>query len=104
MFAACAAVPPAAWERLSPILYLLSLAGLVAVLVVGSSAGGATRWLSIGGFRFQPAELAKLATCLLLARMLAGRRRPPGNVFALFGPLLSLRSTVSRPLTSFNSN
>jgi rod shape determining protein RodA len=88
VFATCAAVPPAAWERLSPVLYLLSLAGLVAVLVVGSSAGGATRWLSIGGFRFQPAEFAKLATCLLLARMLAARRRPPGNVFALFGPLL----------------
>jgi rod shape determining protein RodA len=86
-FVTCAAIPQAAWERLSPALYLVALGGLVAVLVVGSAAGGATRWLTIGGLRFQPAEFAKLATCLFLARMLAARRRPAQNIFSLLGPV-----------------
>jgi len=86
VFVACAAVPPEAWERLSPLLYAASLAALVAVVAVGSAAGGATRWLSIGGFRFQPSEFAKLGTCLFLARLLAGRRRPVTSLFALLGP------------------
>ena len=52
-------------------LYLLSLLLLVLVLLVGHEAGGAQGWLRVGGFGFQPSELAKLATALLLARMLA---------------------------------
>ncbi len=87
-FAACASVPPIAWERLSPVLYVLSLAGLAAVLVMGSSGGGATRWISLGGFRFQPSELAKVATVLILARVLAGRRRPAENLVGLIGPIV----------------
>jgi rod shape determining protein RodA len=41
---------------------------LVAVLVVGTSAMGAKRWLDIGPVRFQPSELAKIATVFVLAR------------------------------------
>ena len=51
-------------------LYLLSLAALVAVLVVGIKAGGARSWLGFGNWRLQPSEFAKLATALLLARYL----------------------------------
>jgi rod shape determining protein RodA len=51
-------------------LYLLSLAALVAVLVVGIKAGGSRSWLGVGGWRLQPSEFAKLATALLLARYL----------------------------------
>jgi rod shape determining protein RodA len=86
-FAACAAVPPAVWERLAPLLYAGAVASLVAVVLIGSSAGGATRWLSLGGVRFQPSEVAKLGACLLLARILAARRRPPAHIVALLGPL-----------------
>lgn len=55
-------------------LYLLGLLSLVLVLVVGHQAGGARSWLGIGVFRFQPAELCKITTALLLARYL-GRIR-----------------------------
>ena len=88
VFAACATVPFVLWERVSPFLYVASIVLLVAVLVAGSSAGGAQRWFLIGDFRFQPSELAKLATVLLLARTLAGRRRPADNVLALAVPAL----------------
>ena len=39
---------------------------------LGSKHGGAANWLKLGGFQFQPSELAKLATGLFLARYLAG--------------------------------
>lgn len=52
-------------------IYGLAVVALGLVLVVGSGPGGATRWLVFGGLRFQPSELAKLATVLLLTRYLA---------------------------------
>jgi rod shape determining protein RodA len=66
----------------------VSLLLLVSVLIAGSSAGGARRWILFGSFRFQPSEFAKLATILLLARTLAGRRHPADNLVALFVPLV----------------
>ncbi|HSF42032.1 MAG TPA: rod shape-determining protein RodA [Thermoanaerobaculia bacterium] len=57
---------------LSVVLYGLGLVSLVAVLIMGVERGGAANWLQIGPFQFQPSEFAKLATCLFLARYLAG--------------------------------
>ncbi|MBO0876372.1 MAG: FtsW/RodA/SpoVE family cell cycle protein, partial [Pseudonocardia sp.] len=50
--------------------YGLALVLLGAVMLVGTSANGATRWLSIGSFTFQPSELAKLGLLLALAAVL----------------------------------
>ncbi|WP_308259099.1 FtsW/RodA/SpoVE family cell cycle protein [Pseudonocardia sp. H11422] len=55
---------------------------LGAVLVVGLSANGATRWIGIGSFTFQPSELAKLGLLLVLAAVL-GSDRPAWQRFAL---------------------
>lgn len=52
-------------------IYLLSLASLVLVLLIGHEAGGARSWLGFGGFGIQPSEFAKIATAILLARYLA---------------------------------
>lgn len=40
---------------------------LAAVLVVGDTRSGATRWIELGGFSFQPSEPAKLAVIFYLA-------------------------------------
>ena len=82
-----AVVPSVVWERFSPVLYALSVAGLVLVLVAGDAAGGATRWIEAGGLRFQPSELGKLATVLLVARVLSGRKRPPESLAGLALPI-----------------
>ena len=52
-------------------LYGLTIASLVAVRLVGTSALGAQRWISIGGFHLQHSEFAKLAAILLLAGLLS---------------------------------
>lgn len=56
-------------------LWLICCALLVLVLFVGSVRGGARSWLGFGSFGFQPAEVAKLATALLLTKYLAGVNR-----------------------------
>ncbi len=50
------------------IMYALNILLLLLVLRAGSSAGGATRWFSIGGFRFQPVELSKILLILFFAK------------------------------------
>ena len=59
----------------SLVLYGLGIAALVLVLFIGVERGGAKSWFEIGPWQFQPSELAKLATCLLLARFLASLNR-----------------------------
>jgi cell division protein FtsW len=54
----------------------ITLVALLLVLIphIGREAGGARRWLTLGGpLNFQPAELAKLALVLYLANFLANR-------------------------------
>jgi len=52
-------------------LYFLSLLSLLAVLVVGATIHGSRSWIPIGAFRIQPAEFAKVATSLALAKYLS---------------------------------
>lgn len=86
--AVAASVPHDVWDRLSPVLYVIGLVMLGVVLVAGTTAGGATRWISLGGFRFQPSEPAKIFTVLFLARWLASQKRTPESFFGLIVPVL----------------
>jgi rod shape determining protein RodA len=57
-----------------PILYLLSMATLLAVLLVGTKVFGSRRWIPILGFTFQISEFVKLVLILLVARFLTELR------------------------------
>lgn len=50
------------------IFYAIGLGLLAAVLVVGSSGGGATRWLNIAGITMQPADLMKIFLIMFYAQ------------------------------------
>ncbi|MEI6738830.1 MAG: rod shape-determining protein RodA [Gemmatimonadaceae bacterium] len=73
-------------------LYVLSCVLLLFVLFFGTGAGTAASvkgWLAIGGVRIgQPSELAKLATTLMLARVLSTQRENPRMLLQLWRPLL----------------
>ena len=74
--------------RLRPFLvpiYILTLISLVAVRVIGTTALGAQRWISIGGMNVQPSEFAKIAAILLVAAVLA--RHPVERPVDLLRPL-----------------
>jgi rod shape determining protein RodA len=59
----------------APVVYLLSILGLLAVLAVGSTINGAKSWISLGGgFTVQPAEFAKIALVIGLAMFLGEKR------------------------------
>ena len=81
---------PRMLEWATPIAYAITVLLLLLTLAVGTGAGtaaGSKSWLSIGGHRFgQPAELAKLAVILMLARWLAGLREAPSSIRDLIPP------------------
>ena len=47
--------------------YVLGVFTLVMVLLIGKTSKGATRWISIGGFAFQPSEFVKIILIITLA-------------------------------------
>lgn len=81
---------PRMLEWATPIVYAVSVFLLLLTLLIGTGAGTAASsksWLAIGDMRFgQPAEFAKLAVILMLARWLAGLRGPPVTLRELIPP------------------
>lgn len=50
--------------------YVVPVVLLALVLIVGTSAGGAQRWLVIGSFNFQPSELMKIGLVIFFAYLI----------------------------------
>ncbi|MDC9727959.1 MAG: rod shape-determining protein RodA [Methyloprofundus sp.] len=71
-----AQLEPQQFQRYSIAFYVLGIALLIAVLAVGDVGKGAQRWLYIG-FRFQPSEMLKISTPMMVAWYLAGHEIPP---------------------------
>jgi rod shape determining protein RodA len=69
-------IPPHAYKRWSPGLYLLALLLLFAVMATGKIGKGAQRWLDLGFFRFQPSEIMKLAVPMMTAWYLDKKALP----------------------------
>lgn len=53
------------------VFYIVTILMLLAVLAIGSEVKGAKSWFQIGGFAFQPAEVAKTATALAVAKFMS---------------------------------
>lgn len=56
------------WANYAIVFYAVSLVALIALFFIGSPIRGSIRWIDLGFFRFQPAEIAKAATILFLAK------------------------------------
>lgn len=58
-----------AYKSLAMPLFLVSLAGLVAVKLIGLARNGSTRWLDLGFVTFQPSEISKIAVVVALSAL-----------------------------------
>ncbi len=56
--------------RLHWILYAFTIFSLLLVMFVGTTALGAERWITIGGFNIQPSEFAKVSIIISLAAVM----------------------------------
>jgi rod shape determining protein RodA len=56
------------YKNYSGILYLVTIIMLVSVHFFGTTSLGATRWIKIGFFQFQPSEMAKLFMIIIMAK------------------------------------
>jgi rod shape determining protein RodA len=83
-------IPPTVLRDWTPWLYAVSTSLLVVVAVLGEGRG-AHRWLDLGVMRFQPSELLKLTTPMMVAWLLHPRQLPPGwKDIAVTGVLIAL--------------
>ena len=71
------------------IIYIMNLFLLVLVQLMGSSAGGAQRWVSIAGIRFQPSETAKILLILFFAQYIM-KHREHLNTLKTLGTIILL--------------
>jgi rod shape determining protein RodA len=83
---------PRFWYRFSYIFYIVNVCLLVGVIVFGKVSLGAQRWLHLGGLRFQPSELMKVALILSLARWFS--KNNPDKEMALKDLLLPFIITL----------
>ncbi|MGD0841357.1 MAG: rod shape-determining protein RodA [Candidatus Acidiferrales bacterium] len=78
----------------SPTLYIIGLAALILVLLVGHSRFGAKRWLPVLGEFFQVSELVKLIIIVVLARFFSEVR----TARLLLGDLIKAGVLVGVPV------
>lgn len=64
-------IPPKSYEVISPFLYGTICFLLVAVIFFGSPIKGSHSWFKLGPVSFQPAELSKTTTALMLATFMS---------------------------------
>lgn len=88
------AVNPRLWEVVAVPSYFVVLFLLVAVIFVGASVKGSHSWFRLGPVSFQPAEISKITTSLVLATLM-GRT---GFSFAKRSDFLKVAAVVALPM------
>lgn len=98
---ALSVVDPRYLKALAWLIYGLALVGLVAVDLVGTTIGGARRWIDLGPFTIQPSEPAKLAVLIALSAFVANRgqdmQRLPNFLLAGFLVVLPMVLVYQQP-------
>ncbi len=87
-------VNPYQFKRYSAILFGLGVFLLITVLIMGQIGKGAQRWLDLGFFRFQPSEMIKITTPMMIAWYLAEHALPPKTKQLFTATLLILIPTL----------
>lgn len=100
VMAAAFLVPFKYYESSAVLFYITGLAFLAVLLALAPSRG-ASRWIVVGGFHFQPSEFAKITVIFILARFLAEKRNNPNNlrtmIVSVFVVLVPFLLVVKQP-------
>ena len=86
-------IKPHVWEVLCTPAYIMVAVLLVAVIVLGSEINGSKSWFRLGPVAFQPSELSKITTSLVLAHYM----RTPGFKITRIKDILALAAIVGIP-------
>jgi len=70
------------------VLYIISIALLIAVFFLGRARLGAQRWISVGWFNLQPSEMAKIAFILVMANFLGHNSERMKSAKSLIFPIV----------------
>jgi cell division protein FtsW len=85
------------WKKISLPFFILSVTTLILVFVpnLGNRVYGASRWLSLGPFSFQPSEMLKLSIILYLAAWLESRSEKIKDFYEGVVPFSAVVALVS---------
>ena len=87
-------IPSNLWEGGAGLLYIMVLFLLVAVIFLGVEVKGSRSWFAFGPVRFQPAEISKITTSLLLAFIMSR----PGFKLTRFSNFLTVAAVIALPM------
>jgi len=88
------ALPFSTWEVITRPSYFVLLGLLILVIKVSSSVKGSHSWFEFGPIKFQPAELSKITTSLMLAMVMS----KPNFKITKFSNLLKAALTIGIPM------
>ena len=66
----CSRFPMSFYRRISALVMIVAVGTLALVPLIGSSAGGAKRWIDLGFTTFQPSEIAKIGIIMYFSAMM----------------------------------
>lgn len=85
-----AQIPPKRYYQWTPWVYCFGLLLLVAVLFVGQVQQGGRRWFDLKIMNFQPSEIMKLATPMMVAWLLSNKTLPPKLVWVILAAVIAV--------------
>jgi cell division protein FtsW len=85
------------WKKFSFIFFMLSIICLILVFVpgIGSKIYGASRWIQLGPFSFQPSEMLKISLIIYLAAWLESRREKITDFYDGLMPFVVIVAGIS---------
>ncbi len=84
------------WKKIALPFFVLNIVFLILIFIpgLGLNFQGASRWIRLGPFSFQPTEMLKLSLILYLAAWLEGKKEQSRDFFEGFIPFLAILGVV----------
>ncbi len=84
------------WRKIALLFFLVNLGLLILVFIpgLGLKFQGASRWIGLGPFSFQPSEMLKLSLILYISAWLEAKREKRTDLFEGFIPFLAILGAI----------